>query len=239
MDLTIGRFNFCVGSLGSVRLSDLINSGPSAGKTAIAATPETSVGSSSEVNSLVSIKPTKGSTVKELDKIMENLDLEESSSYSDMGFDKNLDESNKYSEEDFMACYGNVSNNSKDTWRAGLKLHNDKHMLPSSVSGHYASNRHQIYVIINDTYEEFNAENNPIINPQNPARGANHRAKGETKLVVAAREKVRLSAAEWQMIKAAVNHGAVIPANSTREVLMGYQYALHQQKKQLLWEKVR
>jgi hypothetical protein len=32
------------------------------------------------------------------------------------------------------------------------------------------------------------------------------------------------------MIKEAVNHGAVIPANSMREVLMGYQYALHQQK---------
>jgi hypothetical protein len=29
------------------------------------------------------------------------------------------------------------------------------------------------------------------------------------------------------MIKAAVNHGAAIPADSRREVLMGYQYALH------------
>jgi hypothetical protein len=48
------------------------------------------------------------------------------------------------------------------------------------------------------------------------------------------REKVHLTATEWQMIKAAVNHGAMIPANSMREVLMGYQYALHQQKKRLL-----
>jgi hypothetical protein len=39
------------------------------------------------------------------------------------------------------------------------------------------------------------------------------------------------------MIKAAVNHGAVILADSRREVLMGYQYALHQQKKQLLRER--
>jgi hypothetical protein len=39
------------------------------------------------------------------------------------------------------------------------------------------------------------------------------------------------------MIKAEVIHGVVIPANSMREVLIGYQYALHQQKKQLLWEK--
>jgi hypothetical protein len=79
MDLMIGSFYFRVGSLGYVRLSDPINSGPSAGKTAIAATLETSVGSSSEVNSPVSIKTTKGSIVEELGKIMKNLDLDESS----------------------------------------------------------------------------------------------------------------------------------------------------------------
>jgi hypothetical protein len=87
-----------------------------------------------------------------------------------------------------------------------------------------------VHIIINNTSEEFDAENNPVINPQNIERGANHRAKGETDFAVAAREKVYLSVAEWQMIKAAINHGAVILANSTREVLMGYQYALHQQK---------
>jgi hypothetical protein len=32
MDLTIESFNFCVGSLGSIRLADPINSGPSAEK---------------------------------------------------------------------------------------------------------------------------------------------------------------------------------------------------------------
>jgi hypothetical protein len=35
----------------------------------------------------VNIKPGKGSTIEELDKIMENLNLYESSGYSDMGFD--------------------------------------------------------------------------------------------------------------------------------------------------------
>jgi hypothetical protein len=79
MDLMIESFYFRVGSLGYVRLSDPINSGSSAGKTTIAATLETSVGSSSEVNSLVSIKTTKGSIVDELGKIMKNLDLDESS----------------------------------------------------------------------------------------------------------------------------------------------------------------
>jgi hypothetical protein len=75
IDLMVGSFNFCVGSLGSARLSDPIKSGQTARKTAITATPETSAGSSSEVNSSVSIKPTKGSTVEELNEIMENLDL--------------------------------------------------------------------------------------------------------------------------------------------------------------------
>jgi hypothetical protein len=57
MDLMIGSLNFQVRSLGSVRLSDPINSDPSAGKTASAARSESSVGSSSEVNSSVSPKP--------------------------------------------------------------------------------------------------------------------------------------------------------------------------------------
>jgi hypothetical protein len=68
-----------------------------------------------------------------------------------MGFDENIDKSHIYSEEDFMVCYGNVSNNSEDTWKSGLKLHNNKHMFPSSVSSHHTGNLHQIYVIINNT----------------------------------------------------------------------------------------
>jgi hypothetical protein len=35
----------------------------------------------------------------------------------------------------------------------------------------------------------------------------------------------------------AINHGTEVPANSRREVLMGYQYALHHQKKKLREEK--
>jgi hypothetical protein len=36
------------------------------------------------------------------------------------------------------------------------------------------------------------------------------------------------------MITSAINHGTAILADSRREVLMGYQYALHQHKKKLL-----
>jgi hypothetical protein len=41
--------------------------------------------------------------------------------------------------------------------------------------------------------------------------------EGETESAVVAREKVHLTAAEWQTIKATVNHGAGIPANSTEK----------------------
>jgi phosphoserine phosphatase len=82
-------------------------SGLLAGKTAIAAASEALVGSSSEVNLPVSINPVKESIVEELDEIMEtlNLDLEESSGYSDTSSDDKL---GNYLEEDFMTCYGNV-----------------------------------------------------------------------------------------------------------------------------------
>jgi hypothetical protein len=85
VDLMIGSFNFCVRSLGSARFSDPVKSGLSARDTTIMATPEASVGSSSEANSPISVKPTKG-TAKELDEIMENLDLEESSGHQDSDF---------------------------------------------------------------------------------------------------------------------------------------------------------
>jgi hypothetical protein len=50
MDLTIGSLNFCVGSLGSIRLSNQTKSDPSAGETATMAVPELAIGFSSEVN---------------------------------------------------------------------------------------------------------------------------------------------------------------------------------------------
>jgi hypothetical protein len=82
VDLTIGSFNFRVGSLGSARLLDPVKSGPSARDTTSMATPEASVGSSNEANSPISVKPTKG-TAEELDEIMENLDLKEFSGHQD------------------------------------------------------------------------------------------------------------------------------------------------------------
>jgi hypothetical protein len=140
------------------------------------ATPETSVRSSSEVNSPVSIKLTKGSTVEELDEIMKNLDLEEFSSFSDTVFGGKF---GNISEKDFITRCGDFSRNFKDTWRLGLILHGDEHIRLHLDPSQCTSNRHQVYIIINDTSEEVDDENNPVINPHNLERGVNHRADGE------------------------------------------------------------
>jgi hypothetical protein len=106
MDLMFGILSFHVGSLGSIRLSDPTKSGPSAEKTTTAAISESSVGSSSEVNSPVSFMTMENieDTIEELDETMENLDLGEPSG-------------------DFMICCGSISDKSTDTWKTGLELH--------------------------------------------------------------------------------------------------------------------
>jgi hypothetical protein len=55
MDLTIRSLNFRVGSLGSIRLSDPAKPSPSASEPKTVAMSESSEGSSSEVNSPVSL----------------------------------------------------------------------------------------------------------------------------------------------------------------------------------------
>jgi hypothetical protein len=98
MDLTIRSLNFCIRSLGSIRLSDLAKPDPSASKTKTIAMSESSVGSSSEVNSSVSFETMEntGRKITELDETMENLDIEDQL-------------------EDFMICY-DISDESTDTW---------------------------------------------------------------------------------------------------------------------------
>jgi hypothetical protein len=148
MDLTIESLNFCVGSLGLVCLSDPVNSGPSAGKTAFAAKSGTSIGSSSEVNSPVSIEPMKKkrSTFEELDKIMENLDLGGSS-----GSDENFVD-NYHPGEDFMICWDNTLDKSTDTWKTGLKLYDDDQTFFSSSSSG-VNHQYQVFAIVGDNSE--------------------------------------------------------------------------------------
>jgi hypothetical protein len=76
IDLTIGSLNFCVGSLGSIRLSDPAKPGPSASEPKTVAMSESSEGSSSEVNSPVSLAEAEEGKIAGGDETMENFDLE-------------------------------------------------------------------------------------------------------------------------------------------------------------------
>jgi hypothetical protein len=78
---------------------------------------------------------------------------------------------------------------------------------------------HQLCVIITEAAEE---ENNHAGNEEVDMQVDKIRSSGKK-----AKEKVHVSAGEWRMIMTAINHGTNVPADSRREVLMGYQYVLH------------
>jgi hypothetical protein len=170
MDLTIGSLSFRVGSLGSIRLSDPAKPGPSASEPETVAMPESSEGSSSEVNSPVSLAKTEEGKIVGGDKIMENFDLE-------------------VQLEDLMICHDDTSDKSTDTWKTGLELSEDDNSIFSS-SNSKLDNRYQILAITGDNSEELDENNNPVLNPANINRGANHLAEGETADSLTTREKV-------------------------------------------------
>jgi hypothetical protein len=150
---------------------------------------ESSVGSSSEVNSPVSFATTENSEgkIKELDKTMGNLDLGGEMDQSYLG------------QKDFTTQSGGVS-----------------------------SNVHQLCVIITEAAEENDNADNAATHAQgNKSRSISKKEK----------KKIHVSTGEWRIIMSAINHGTEVPANSRREVLMGYHYALHQHKKKLQEER--
>jgi hypothetical protein len=199
MDLMIVSLNFRVGSLGSIRLSDLTKPDPSASEPETVAMLESSEGSSSEVNSPVSLAEAEEGKIAGGDETMENLDLE-------------------VQLENLMIHRNDTSDQSTDTWKIGLELSEDDNAIFSSYNGKL-DNRCQILAIIEDNSEEHNENNNPVLNPANINRGANHLAEGETVDSLTTREKVRLSVDEWRTIKTAVEHGTPIPTNSSKNML--------------------
>jgi hypothetical protein len=149
MDLTIGSLNFRVGSLGSIRLSDLVKPDPSASKSKIVTVSESSVGSSSEVNSPVSfasIEIEEGKIAK-VDETMENFDLGDQL-------------------EDLMICHEDTSDKSTNTWNTGLELHDDDNSIFSSFNSKF-DNQYQVLAIVEDNSEELDENNNPVLNPAN------------------------------------------------------------------------
>jgi hypothetical protein len=95
-------------------------------------------------------------------------------------------------------------------------------------SGGVSGNIHQLCVITTEAAEDNDHTDNAATHIQvNKSRSNSKKEK----------EKIHVSSGEWRIIMSAINHGTEVPANSRREVLMGYQYALHQHKKKLPEEK--
>jgi hypothetical protein len=147
------------------------------------------VGSSSEVNSPVSLTATEDmiETLEEFNKTRGKLDKEE----------------------------------------AATKTHDSLRDFAIKNSG-VPRSVHQLCVIITEAAEEDNQEGSKEVDLQVEKLRSNSKKE---------KDKIHVSAGEWGIIMSAVNHGTEVPADSRREVLMGYQYALHQHKKKLREER--
>jgi hypothetical protein len=114
-----------------------------------------------------------------------------------------------------------------DTKGKAFETHSNTRDLATGSSG-VSKRVHQLCVIITEAEEESNHEGNEGVDRQvDKIREHNKKEK----------EKIHVSAGEWRIIMSAINHGTEVPEGSRREVLMGYQYALHQHKKKLREER--
>jgi hypothetical protein len=218
MELTIGSLIIFIGPSGSTHLSNPAKPDSSASELEIVAMMEYSEGSFSEVNSPVSLGEVQERKITEGDETMENFDL-------------------GVQLKDLMICHDDISDKSTDMWNTGLELSKDDDSIFSSFNKKIGK-QCQVLAIVGDNSEEFDKNNNSVLNPANIDRGANHLAEGQTADSLTTREKIRLSADEWRVIRAAVEHSTPIPSNSSKDMLLGYHYALRQQAKQLAKEKI-
>jgi hypothetical protein len=189
MELTFGSLSFYIGPSGSTRLSDPMKSCSSASKTERITASGSSVGSSSEVNSPVSLTATEGmvETLEEFNETRGKPDIEEEVA----------------------------------------KTHDSSRHLAIKTSV-VSRSVHQLHVIITEAAEEDNHEGNKEVDLQvDKSRNTSKKEK----------EKIHVLTGEWRIIMSSINHGTEEPADSRREVLMGYQYALHQHKKKLREER--
>jgi hypothetical protein len=170
MELTIGSLSIFIGPSGSSRLSDPTKQDPSASEPETAAMMEYSEGSSSEVNSPVSSGEVQKGKIAEDDEAMENFDV-------------------GVQLKDLMICLDDISDKSTDTWKTGLELSEDGDSIFSSFNSSIGK-QCQVLAIVGDNSEEFDENNNPVLNPANIDRGANHLAEGQTAESLTTREKI-------------------------------------------------
>jgi hypothetical protein len=107
------------------------------------------------------------------------------------------------------------------------KPHDNPRDFATGSSG-ISKSIHQLCIIITEAVEENNHADNEEVNMQVHKPRSNGKKE---------KEKVHVSTGEWRIIMSAINHGIDVPTDSRREVLMGYQYALHQRRKKLREEK--
>jgi hypothetical protein len=131
---------------------------------------EYSEGSSSEVNSSVSLEEVQKGNIAEDDKAMENFDA-------------------GVQLEDLMICLNDISDKSTDTWKTGLELSEDGDSIFSSFNSNIGK-QCQVLAIVGDNSKEFDENNNPVLNLANINRGANHLAEGQTAESLTVREKI-------------------------------------------------
>jgi hypothetical protein len=117
---------------------------------------EYSDGSSSEVNSLVSLEEVQKGKIAEDNEAREKLDV-----------GVQLD--------DLMICLDDISDKLTDTWKTGLELSEDGDSIFSNFNSNI-DKQCQVLAIVGDNSEEFDKNNNPVLNPANIDRGANHLA---------------------------------------------------------------
>jgi hypothetical protein len=189
MELTIRSLSFYVGPSGSTRLSDPAKLGPSASKAERITISGSFVGSSSEVNSPISLTATEDmpKRLKEFDETRGKPDVE----------------------------------------ATVVKPHDSPRNIATGSSG-ISRSVHQLCVIITKVAEENNHEGNKEVDMQVDNPRSNSKKE---------KEKIHVSTGEWRIIMSVINHGTKVPADSRREVLMGYQYALHQRNKKLREER--
>jgi hypothetical protein len=114
-----------------------------------------------------------------------------------------------------------------DLEETARKMHNGTRDLTAESSG-VSKKVHQLCVIITEAEKENNSKRSKGVDKQ--VDKAKERNKKE-------KEKVHVSAGEWRIIMSAINHGTEVTEGSRKEVLMGYQYALHQHRKKLREER--
>jgi hypothetical protein len=170
MELTIGSLSILIGPSGSSRLSDPTKQNPSASEPETVAMMEYSEGSSSEVNSPVSLGEVQKGKIAGGDETMENFTV-------------------GVQLEDLTICLDDISDKSIDTWKTGLELSEDDNTIFSSFNSNFGK-QCQVLAITGDNSEEFEENNNPVLNPANISRGANHLAEGQTPESLTTREKV-------------------------------------------------